>query len=172
MKILWRVALVGPIVLYLLYLGVGCREQAQIDARVRSADGLVWGQGEQRLTVEARESRAGETEQVALRIVDVHGVAVFEQTITIDWDLFGGGLVARMQVDDDPEDEIVAFGRIERTEPDLGRGDFVLDYQAGQVRRLSLDQASSETHKTLGRWYQYHVLRTVSVLMELFTLGV
>jgi hypothetical protein len=172
MKTLWRVALVGPVVLYLIYLGVGCREQAQIDARVRPADGLVWGQGEQRLAVEARASRAGETEQVALRIVDVHGVAVFEHTITIDWDLFGGGLVARMQVDDDPEDEIVAFGRIERTEPDLGRGDFVLDYEAGQVRRSSLDQASSETHLTLGRWYQYHVLRPVTVLTELFALGV
>lgn len=172
MKILWRVVLVVPIILYVIYLGVGCREQAQIDARVRPADGLVWGTGEQRLTVEARASRSGETERVALRIVDAHGVAVFDHTITIGWDLFGGGVVARMQVDDDPEDEIVVFGRIERTEPDLGRGELVLDYEAGQVRRSIMDQASSETHRTLGRWYQYHVLRPFVVFTEVVLLGV
>lgn len=80
-----------------------------------------------------------EVRTVHVEALDARGETVARRSLQINEDLWGGGFVAAMQVDDDPALEVVAWGAHESDEDR-----FYLDYADGVVTILPFSQASGE----------------------------
>ena len=125
-----------------------------------------WGQGDALLRVSSYERSDGETLQISAAVVDTAGRRLLEETLGVNRDMFGGGLAAAVQADDDPELEVVVWGAHE-----AGRA-FFFDYVDGRATRRPFAETSPTAKATIATWRQENVSAdTTLVLAVLLTLA-
>lgn len=158
----------GPVVAFAGWLAWAAW---QVQGNIIDLDRLSWGDGAARLTAH-RESTHGpndhEIENILLRVTDAVGEEVHREQFSISWDMWGWGLVAAMQVDADPELEIVFIdygGRRPRSGDDTGRA-FYLDLSSGSVERKLMTSATQDVMPVIDWWASLH--NPLSAVMLLF----
>lgn len=147
MRILRRLLLVGWPILALVVLA---RWSDNRLSRLGLGDpnAVVWGQGPAQVRVTTHERSDGETLHITAAAVDAAGRTLLEETLSVNRDMFGAGLAAAIQADDDPEPEVVVWGAHEAQRA------FFLDYAGGRVVRRSFDEASVPAREAIGAWRQ------------------
>jgi hypothetical protein len=76
----------------------------------KEADGMVWGDGNKELKAHIQNLPNDPEEQhLLLTIHNAENKGVFSKTLYINTDMWGSGFVKAMQVDGDPEFEIVFY---------------------------------------------------------------
>lgn len=125
-----------------------------------------WGQGDALLRVSSYERSDGETLQISAAVVDTTGRRLLEETLGVNRDMFGGGLAAALQADDDPELEVVVWGAHEASRA------FFFDYADGRATRRPFAEASQKAQATIASWRQANVSAdTTLVLVVLLALA-
>jgi hypothetical protein len=137
-------------------------KQHRTDQLMQEADGLVWGDGSDRLTVHVKEELIGEEYHYLIQVMKPDGEVFRESEMVIDHDMWGGGLVRAINADEDAGLEVVAWGAHE------AKTSFYLDYSRGIVQKKSFSQASTEVKTLVREWYEAHVTDSAGVLFLFF----
>jgi hypothetical protein len=159
----WMFLLV-PILLWLSLVGSCIYKQHRTDQLMKEADGLVWGDGSDRLIVHVNKERIGEEYHYLIQIMKPDGKVSHESEMVIDHDMWGGGLVKAINADEDAGLEVVAWGAHE------AKTSFYLDYSRGIVQRKSFSQASTEMKTLVREWYEAHVTDSAGIFFLFFPL--
>ena len=121
------VLFVWPIILLLGFWGNSSFQRYEIEKKLPGADGLVWKNGEKQFMVKVNHREDGELLEIVIKIIDPDGNTVYGKTENIDRDMFGGGFVRAVQVDQDVEDEIVVWH---------ARAKYYLNFLEGNVTKV------------------------------------
>lgn len=148
MKITKLLLLAWPIGLLLGMYGYYSYERQQIDTVLLEADGLTWEEGDNQFTVQIDQHDEGELLFVKIKIVDPEKKAVFKTTEVIDRDMLGGGFVRAVQVDQDPEKEIVVWH---------SGAEYYLDFSGSGVQKISFDGVPQQVKNLAQSWHKYNV---------------
>ncbi len=127
------------------------------DSYMKEVNGMIWGTGKDELRAYVQDlgTHLSEQQLLLLTISDVKNRIVFEKELVIDWDLWSSGFLKAMQVDDDPEPEIVFYVYRSR-EFNAGRfnneinqifSNFYLDIKSGKVEAKDFRTASSKARE-------------------------
>ncbi len=143
------VLLVWPLVLLLGVLLLFSYQRNQIDKTLLEADGLVWKAKGKQFAVHVNTHEDGELFHVRIEVVDPENKEVYTKTEVIDRDMFGGGFVRAVQVDQDSESEIVVWH---------ARAKYYLDFSEGNVREVSFEQVSQQVKDLAKSWHKYNVM--------------
>jgi len=139
----------APLLLLALVIADYGYQNVQLNRFMRNADGLVIGTGAARLTVQVKHSMEDELSRDVLTVLDSQGKTVLAQTIIMDHDLYGVGFVKAMQVDDDPELEVLVWGNgMVEAQP------YFLDFNNGTVQQRPFAEVSPAT-RNIVLYYQY-----------------
>jgi hypothetical protein len=162
--------LIFPLLLWTTWLVTAIVQQALVDRETRSADGLHWRSAGLELESNVEEQRDGELQTFSLSVAAVGGDYRFERELAIDWDVGGGGFLLAMQVDEDPDPEIVYLNRGPQQS-------LVFDVVGGKVRVADFDSASPHARKIAERWLASYApnpfgIGLALVATALFYLGV
>ncbi len=77
---------------------------------MKEVNGMIWGTGKGELRAYVQDlGTHSEQQLLLLTISDVKNRIVFEKELVINWDRWSSGFLKAMQVDDDPEPEIVFY---------------------------------------------------------------
>ncbi len=140
--------------------------QSRIAPYFSEVDGLLWKDGKTTLSSSVRRHLRGETEVFELKIFDVHTQkTLYARSFSIDWDMGGGGFLKAVQVDDDPELEVLFVTRGQEE-------DIFLDIKDGQVRERSYDLLSPEAKKLAEKWLRYHAVNPFCMALAIVLTGV
>ena len=150
------IILVWPIILLFGVLGYFSYQRYQIDEKLLDADGLVWKAGERQFSVQVNTHDEGELLYIAIQVTDPDKKEVYKKNEVIDRDMFGGGFVRAVQVDQDSESEIVVWH---------ARAKYYLDFSEGKVREVSFDQAPQKVQDIAKNWHQYNVMAGLETTM-------
>jgi hypothetical protein len=132
---------------------------------MQDADGLVWGDKSNRLTVRIKKKMEGETYHYLIQVTKADGKVTHESEMVIDHDMWGGGFVEALNVDEDEDLEVVAWGAHE------AEISYFLDYSRGLVEQRPWSEASTEL-KTFARdWHAAHVTDRAGVFFLFFPLA-
>ena len=99
-----------------------------------------------------------------IKVVDRSGSAVHETEVSFDFDMFGGGFVRAMQVDDDPDMEIVAWGAHE------SRKGLFLDFYDGTVMERSFAEVPDNISQLANQWHDSSIKKPVETVLFGFLL--
>jgi hypothetical protein len=161
-------SLLLPLLLYAAFLTTSLYQRSQLDKTIQEADGLIWGKGNDQHVVHV-ETKKPTVEQIhyEIRIERLNDKKiVYSDSFEIDFDMYGGGFFSSMQVDNDPELELVAWGIHEQ------KRSFFLDFSNDAVAKKSLDHISPEANKLIDQWRKYNIERPVELLIVVvFLLG-
>lgn len=129
---------------------------------------VAWGHGPSAIRIEVTEGQGDSDEIRAFHIeaLDARDQTLIRRSLDVDEDQWGGGFVGAMQVDGDPELEVVAWGAHESDEDC-----FFLDYEDGTVNVLPFYLAYDEARAHALRYHQVHNLAAGGVAVLVF-LGV
>lgn len=111
------------------------------DTKILDANGMTWGTGASQLSAQTHSTwKDRETEDILARITDQAGHVEFEDRFVVDWDMWGWGFVKAVQMDSDPELEILFMdfsGRRQLTGqfPDIEPKPYYLDMSSGHVEK-------------------------------------
>jgi hypothetical protein len=128
-----------PVLVWIIIIILNPSQGSSDAFEMSEAQGMVMGEGNEQLTVFIDRLNDGEigTDIISLRSTD--GSTAFEDKISIDYDMFGKGLITAIQIDDDPELELLAWGN------NVIEGEsFYLDYVEGVVEKISFDNVPGE----------------------------
>ena len=154
--------LIWPIVLLFGVWWNVSYQQHQIDKKLLAADGLIWSPGEQQVEVRVTQSEDGELRNIKISVVNSEMKEIYRKTEIIDRDMFGGGFVRAIQVDQDSDNEIVIWH---------ARAKYYLDFSEGYVKEMPYDGLSQEVRALAESWRTYNVmapLRMTICLIFLF----
>jgi hypothetical protein len=126
------------------------------DSYMKEVNGMIWGTGKDELRAYVQDlGTHSEQQLLLLTISDVKNRIVFEKELVINWDRWSSGFLKAMQVDDDPEPEIVFYVYRSR-EFNAGRfnneinqifSNFYLDIKSGKVEAKDFRTASSKARE-------------------------
>lgn len=157
------ILLVWPIVLLLGVLLHISYQQHQIDNILMDADGLVWQSAGTQFAVQIMTREEGELLHIGIDVINPEKKRVYKKAEVIDKDMFGGGFVRAVQLDQDTEIEIIVWH---------ARAKYYLDFSAGNVIEISFDQAPQEVKDLAENWHKYNVMAGLEITMLLiFMLG-
>lgn len=141
-------------------------QRSVLDRQLLDADGVVWKNEKAEYTVETRETKPeAEILVYAIKVINMVTKTVdFDKESRFNRDMFGGGFVKAVQLDNDPELEIISWGKHERKQS------FVLDFSRGQVIEIPFDEASRETKDIVSRWYDYNVTKPIETVILIVVL--
>lgn len=76
---------------------------------MQEVNGMIWGTGKELLTAQVQELKAEDIEEqrLLLSILNAENHFALKKELLISWDMWGAGFLKAMQVDNDPELEIV-----------------------------------------------------------------
>ena len=151
---------------WLLAAGSCVFRQHAVEHYFRSADGLVWGEGTQAVTVGVEESTEGELSVYRIAFVAADGSILARRTLTVDGDMWGGGFVRSLQADTDRERELVAWGHYEFEES------FTADFVDGKVSFLPFRESPVAVRDVARQWHDARIMTPAAVLMALLPLAV
>jgi hypothetical protein len=126
-------------------------KQHRTDGLMQEADGLVWGNESNKLTVRIKKTMEGETYHYLIQVMKADGGIAHESEIVIDHDMWGGGFVEGLNVDDDAELEIVAWGAHE------AKVSYFLDHSGDLVQQKPFSEASDDMKTFVREWHAAHV---------------
>jgi len=162
-KTLKILALLWPIAALLLLSGYHAYMRGQIDKGMEEAHGWVWNKDATRFAVRIEERQEGELVHYLIHVTNQENKMVFQTSFTIDRDMFGGGFVKTMQVDRDPEKEVVLWGLHERSA--------FLDLSEGAIIKRPFNDALPEARALAKEWHRYHVMANFEIfILVVFTL--
>ena len=125
-----------PVLLWVLAIAAYLLQTTRDEDTLQAVDGLIYGSGDGLLRVGLSRSIENEVSTDVITVTDVNDEIVFQNSIQIDHDLYGMGFVNAMQMDSDPELEIIAWGSNVRA----GKS-FILDYVNGQIQSRDYEEA-------------------------------
>ena len=152
------ILLVWPIILLFGIFGYSSYQRQQIDIKLLEADGLIWKSGEKQLVTRINQHEDGELLYIEIEVVDSEKRNVYNKTEVIDRDMFGGGFVRAVQVDQDVENEIVIWH---------ARAKYYLDFSEGHVREISFDQVPQQVKDLAQNWHKYNVMAGLEMTISL-----
>jgi hypothetical protein len=126
------------------------------DSYMKEVNGMIWGTGKEELRAYVQDlGTSTEKQYLLLTISDIKNRIVFEKELVINWDLWGSGFLKAMQVDDDPEPEIVFYVFRSRefnaerfnSETNPIFSNFYLDIKSGKVEAKDFRTASSKARE-------------------------
>jgi hypothetical protein len=132
---------------------------------MREADGLVWGNESNRLTVRIKKKMEGERYHYLIQVIKTDGRVAHESEMVIDHDSWGGGFVEALNVDEDAELEVVAWGAHEK------KVSYFLDHSGGLVQQKPLSEASGDMKTFVRDWHAAHVTDRAAVFLLFFPLA-
>ena len=101
-------------------------------------------------------NRAGNMAFCIINIITDIGDQAYAMDCEIDWDMGGRGFVRAMNVDDDPELEIVCYSM-------ALKANRYLDASSGSVIERPFAQASAEAQQLAKRWLDAHYPNTLAL---------
>jgi hypothetical protein len=140
-------------------------KQHRTERLLQEADGLVWGDGSDQLTVCIKKEQKGEAYHYVIRVMKTDGRIAHESGMAINHDMWGGGFVEALNADKDAEPEVVAWGAHE------AKTSYFLDYSKGLVEQRPLSEASSEMKTFVRDWRAAHVTDRAGVFFLFFPLA-
>ena len=158
--------LYGPLLAWFLAAGSCVFRQHAVEHHFRAADGLVWGEGAQAVTVAVTESTEGERTAYRIEFIASDGSLLARRTFTVDADMWGGGFVRSLQADTDRERELVAWGRHEADES------FIADFADRKVAFHPFREAPAAVREVARRWHDARIMTPAVVLAVLLPLVV
>jgi hypothetical protein len=162
-KVLKFVFLILPVGLWVCLWGYCTIRKTLVRRQIHEADGLCWGMGEKQLTIQVDQSVEGESTQYRVIAKRPDGLVAHRTEFRTDSDLWGGGFVAAVQADEDPDLEILAWGTQE--------GSLLLDYVDGQVSEIPNDEVSSPIQELGSTWMDAGFRSHAAALALLIPLG-
>lgn len=117
---------------------------------ISETDTFTWEH--ETVTSHATISRSveGEIHHYSIVITQANGI-IYKKTFSIDHDMGGGGIVGLMQVDQDPEKEIVYLKKFSTSE------NIYIDLQGNSVKEIPFSTTDSETRDKADAWLNYHI---------------
>lgn len=152
------ILLVWPIILLLGVLLYFSYQRYQIDKILLEADELVWEADEKQFTVQVNQHEDGELLHIMIKVVDPEKKEIYKKTEVIDRDMFGGGFVRAVQVDQDSEYEIVVWH---------SQAKYYLDFSEGNVTEVSFDHVLLHIKSLAESWRRYNVMAGVETAILL-----
>ena len=152
------ILLIWPIVLLIGTYGHISYKQTQIDKKLMLADGLIWESEEKQFKVKVHQRENGELLHIQINVFDPENREIFTTSEVIDRDIFGGGFVRAIQVDSDPEKEIVIW---------QVRTSYYLDFSKGHVKKVSFDQVPQQIKDLAKNWHKYNVMAGITITLLL-----
>ena len=123
---------------------------------MHNADGLVWKDGSQSRVIAVEESEQDETVTYRVRVAEGNR-NIFEISLVVDWDMWGGGFVKAVQADQDNDLEVLMWGRRE--------GGWLLDHQGGRIIKTPFDKAPEPVIALSEKWYDHHYSKLIPALV-------
>ncbi|THB71876.1 MAG: hypothetical protein D6B25_17760 [Desulfobulbaceae bacterium] len=130
--------IIWPIVCICYLLALNYFDNRKLNLELGQPDGVVWGYGADQIRLEVTSRQEGEIIFYTLRFKDADGSILQTKKFSIDYDLFGTGLVKTVQSDADSEVEILVWSNRDETQA------YVLDYQDGQIVTIPYSTVSDE----------------------------
>jgi hypothetical protein len=140
-----------PVLLWLAYIAFLGLGRKMIEADFRPVRDIVWQGAGGALSLQSEVDVQGEQHQYRLSVRQPDGRILLRRSVLIDWDMGGGGFVAAMQVDADPELEWVVADKNPRS-----GNNFFIDYDNPGVRRRPLSAASPEARAAINDWFAWY----------------
>ncbi len=157
------ILLIWPIILLLGFCANAFFQRHQIDKKLPDADGLVWKAGEKQFTTRVNQFEDGEILKIRIKIVDPDKKEIYTKTEMIDRDMFGGGFIRAVQVDQDSENEIVIWH---------SQSKYYLDFSEGNVIEVSFDQVPQQIKDLAQNWHNYNVMAGLEMtILFIFVFG-
>ncbi len=154
------ILLIWPVILLIGMYWHFSYERKQIDEKLLEADGLVWQSGEKQFVVRVNQREGGELLHIQIKVEDLQNKKNYITSEVIDRDMFGGGFVRAVQVDNDPEKEIVVWHT---------RAGYYLDFSEGSVKKVSFDQVPQEIKDLAKNWHKYNVMASLTMTLLLLS---
>ncbi len=136
-------------------------QRNKIDQKLSDADGLIWSADEKQFMVEVNQHEDGEQLEIGIKIIDPYRKIVYEKIEKIDRDMFGGGFVRAVQIDQDSEKEIVVWH---------ARAKYYLDFSEGNVTEVTFDNVPQQIKGLAKNWYKYNVMASLETAISLIFL--
>ena len=154
------ILLVWPIVLLVGMFGYSSYERQQIDKKLLEADGLVWETDGKQFIVRVNQREDGELLHIQIKVVNPENKEIYITSEVIDRDMFGGGFVRAVQVDHDPENEIIVWHT---------RAAYYLDFSEGNVKKVAFDQVPQQVKDLAKSWHKYNVMAGLTMTLLLLS---
>jgi|GEM_PF-3035431 len=138
-----------PVLAYLLFITLS--SQANVDDNFVEANGLIWGKGDEQITVHVQQTTSGEQKSYEILLAGNNSQTPGKYVFTLDEDMWGGGFVKAVQADGDPELELIAWGIHEY------RDSFLLDHHEGKIRKIPFANTTKEMQDLSAQWRQAHI---------------
>ncbi len=152
-RILSRLFVLAPLILLVggfVYLKI---QLMWVEERIQEPDGLQWVAGDIRWQVRRTRRVENEVSHDAISVQSTDGREAFATVFSVDHDLFGMAIVGAMQVDDDPELEIVVWGEHIVSEPSRS---FYLDFTRGAVKQRPFTEIAARIAPIVDRYRHAH----------------
>ena len=138
MKRLFKlVVLLLPFIVLTVVISSNLYRNSRIFMQTQDADGLMMGTSDNRFVVRVNRSVKNAVTTDAIVVTDLDGKVVKNASIIMDHDLYRLGFVKAMQVDGDPDLEVVAWGNNVRN----GEA-FFLDFADGGIIKRPIEEIS------------------------------
>jgi len=116
---------------------------------------LKWTINNDKLVINSRQTRKGELLIHSIIITRKDGTILFDSLFEIDRDMFGGGFIKAMQVDEDPEMEIVFWRSYGEK--------FYLDLSKTGINKISFEKTNEKSKILAEKWYRYNVIHQAEI---------
>lgn len=143
---LWILFLV-PFVLGIIWLVYDNYKYGDLSTIVKPVEAISWKKGVDNLTIKVTKTTNAEKEEKTylIEVTRPDGITVLTHRMVVNVDMWGGGFVKAMNVDEDDELELVAWD---------SRGDrYFLDYTTGVVVVKQWTGASAIAQSLAERFY-------------------
>ncbi len=154
------ILLIWPIILLVGVYWHFSYERKQIDEILMKADGLVWQSGEKQFKVQVNQREEGELLHIQIQVLDPDNNQIYKTSEVIDRDMFGGGFVRAVQIDKDPEKEILIWHT---------RTSYYLDFSKERVNKIAFDQAPLQIKDLAKSWHKYNVMAGLTMTLLLLS---
>jgi hypothetical protein len=119
----------------------------------------VLGADHQALHIHLTEKNEGETVFYNIQLLGSDGEVRNEWPFTVDKDMFGGGFVATADLDDDGQQEVLAWGAHEE------KNSFFIDARSGQIFTGSFSQLPQQWQDRVQQWHRSQILRPMEIIV-------
>ena len=157
------IVLILPIIFLIGFCGNVFFQRYQIDKKLLNAGGLVWKAGTKQYTTRVNQLEDGELLEIRIKIVDSDKKEIYTKTEIIDRDMFGGGFIRAVQIDQDFENEIVIWH---------SQAKYYLDFSEGNVIEVPFDQVPQQIKDLAQKWHNYNVMAGLEMtILFIFVFG-
>ncbi len=162
-KVIHLLILILPVLVFVGYIIFLAHGRYQLNLKLSDADRLVWESGEPVLNVRVSSIEKGEILHYVIQVTNDQQITIYEDELTVDRDMFGGGFIRAVQADKDSDLEILIWTR--------GNNKYILDYQPPHVKRLSFDSAPKRLKDMANQWHRFNVIGGIEIVILLVLTG-